>query len=177
MSRPIWQAGKAAGPWKNVPTARGMEPHIPRDNQATPVPAPSLLLSTDAGLEGFTFAAGAFALYAANYAFPEDGPQRYSLVDNDGSYAFVTTLNAAWQAHRRFRIGVGLQNYSLRIQSTVAGTAYSGLFGRPEDADLDLMLQGVAEGAFNLSTHLPSSNLGHEATALRRARVWSSAGR
>jgi long-chain fatty acid transport protein len=124
-------------------------------NGAPPVVSPSILFAGDFGLEDFGFGAGVFAPYGPHLRYPEGGPQRYSLVNTDGTLALFMGLAAAWQPHPQLRVGLGFQNMLVKVSSTMVGSAYTGLFGRPEDRDQDLLMQGIATGAFN-----PTGNAG-----------------
>ncbi len=86
----------------------------------------------------FSFALGAYAPWAGQLAFDEDGPQRYALVRNDGSL-FLYIHAALAIRIGDLRIGGGLQNVIADVQQDVMLSAYTGLFGFAEDPDLDVL--------------------------------------
>ncbi|MFA6033408.1 MAG: outer membrane protein transport protein, partial [Myxococcota bacterium] len=66
-------------------------------------------ISSDFGLDNFTFAAGVFgppAIGASN--FPENGPQKYMMVSKDVILLYYTA-SAAWKYRDVFGIGLSLQ--------------------------------------------------------------------
>ena len=83
-------------------------------------------------------AAGLFAPYAALDKFPEDGPQRYSLIDASESAAVVLELAVAYKVTDRIRIGVGIQNMIFQAVSTVVFSACpQEVTCAPEDPEFD----------------------------------------
>jgi len=109
-------------------------------NEGMPQWIPQLLFSSDLGTDEFALAVGAYAPNAPRYRFPEDGPQRYSIVDNTESLILYEHLAFAWRPHPRFAVGAGIQNMMAVLDSTFMGSSYVGLWGEPEDYDLDLMI-------------------------------------
>jgi len=83
-------------------------------------------------------AAGLFAPYAGLDKFPENGPQRYSLIDASESAAVVLEAAVAYKVSDRIRIGVGVQNMIFQAASTVV---FSGcpqeVACAPEDPEFD----------------------------------------
>jgi long-chain fatty acid transport protein len=119
----------------------------PIQNSAPPLPDPSLAVSSDFGLSHWTFAFSAYGPYKGLNHFSQDGSQRYSLVreDNLGYYLAVA---AAWEPVDGFRIGLAPTLITLLINNTQAATAYSGIFGGPEQTDLDAYVQFIAKDEF-----------------------------
>ncbi len=69
---------------------------------------PMAVLSSDFGLEDWAFAAGIYAPPAVGrLKFPDDGPQRYMLVEQDVMMVLYS-LGAAWQPHKRFAAGLSM---------------------------------------------------------------------
>jgi long-subunit fatty acid transport protein len=111
------------------------------ESSAAPLPIPQLLFGSSLW-EGspMVVAAGVYAPSAAAMRFPERGPQRYAMIDNTQSLIIYQHLAVAWRAHPRLSVGVGVQNISAVVDSSVMGSAYIGLWGEPEDQDLDVLL-------------------------------------
>ena len=126
----------------------------PVNNQAPVLPDPSLAISSDFGLEDWVFAVGAYGPYTALNRYPEDGSQRYSLIRAD-NLGFILEAAAAWEPLRGLRLGAGLSLFTLTINNTQVASAFPGLFGGPEDPDLDGLVQYMAEDSF-----IPSAVLG-----------------
>ncbi len=123
------------------------EAYEPEDNQAPPLTDPSIAVSSDFGLDDFVFAFGAYGPYTGMSRYPEDGAQRYALVRSD-NLGYFLEMAAAWQPLEGLRIGGGLALFSLMVNKTSAASAFPGLFGGPEDRDLDGHVQFVAEDSF-----------------------------
>jgi long-subunit fatty acid transport protein len=69
---------------------------------------PMLTVVSDFGLDQWAFAAGVYAPPAVGHVkYPEDGPQRYMLVEQD-VIMVLYTLGAAWQPHPRVAAGITL---------------------------------------------------------------------
>ncbi len=124
-------------------------------NEALPVPDPQVLIGGPTGLEDVSWAAGLWAPYSGYQRYPEEGPQRYSLIDKSGSVLAYLGASVGWQVTDSLRIGAGFQNVvaDLELVSKVSG--YSGLYGRPEDKDLDVLVRLNAKDLF-----APTGNLG-----------------
>ncbi len=127
----------------------------PVSNQAPPSPIPQVLYGDTTGIEGLTWAAGVYAPYAATVRYPQDGAQRYSMVDS--SQAAVALLHGAvaYQVNDWLRVGAGVQNWFSRFILTKTVSGYTGLHGRPEDRDLDILAQINVTDLF-----VPSGNVG-----------------
>ena len=127
----------------------------PAENTGAAIPIPMIAYATDLGLESWVLSVGTYGPYAASYRFPADGPQRYSSISGENTIIAVTQATVAYRLGRRLRLGVGLQNYILDLNSMSAASTYSGIFGRSEDEDLDLRLQLRVTDAWN-----PTANFG-----------------
>jgi len=122
--------------------------HYPSvSNSAHPLPDPSLALSSDFGTQNFGFAAGVYAPYSGWSRFPEDGPQRYAQVRTE-NIAFVVEAAAAWKPMDGLKIGAGLAFFSFFLNDTHATSGFPGVFGQPEDTDLDGMIQLTGKDTF-----------------------------
>ena len=118
--------------------------YLPVQNQAPVLPDPSLAVSSDFGLDDWVFALGAYGPYTSLNRYPEEGAQRYSLIRAD-NIGFILEAAVAWEAMKGLRLGAGLTLFSLTINNTQVASAFPGLFGGPEDPDLDGLVQYVAE--------------------------------
>lgn len=127
----------------------------PVHNEAPPIPDPSIMLSYGWKNPKVTVAYGLYAPYATNLKFPEQGAQRYAMVDLTGSIFLINHLSAAWEPHPRFRIGAGFQGYTAIVRLMTAASAYIGVFGAPEDPNLDLYTEASIQVPF-----APSGNAG-----------------
>lgn len=126
----------------------------PVTNEAPLVPIPSLLLGYGWKDAHVTLAGGLYAPYATPLKFPDTGAQRYALVDLSRSVLAVAHLAVSWEPHPRFRIGAGIQNFIADMNLMAAGSAYLGLFGAPEDPDLDLYSEIGLQSFFNITGNL-----------------------
>lgn len=124
-------------------------------NEAPPKADPQLLVGGPLGLDGLSWAFGIYAPYLAGHTFPVDGPQRYVLVDNDASLALILHLAVGWQIGEKFRIGAGFQNMPASFRLVNVASGYTGLFGDPEDEDLDILTRITLTDYF-----VPSGNIG-----------------
>ena len=127
----------------------------PVDNEASALPVPQLGFATDLGQPDLRLALGAFAPNAAASKYPVKGPQRYTIIDTEGSTLLTVELAAAYRLTDWLWVGAGFQNVivNLRLVNMVSG--YPGAVGDPEDGDFDILLQTELAAVFN-----PSGNLG-----------------
>lgn len=119
-------------------------------DEGGPFPDPSLAIASNFGLEDFVFCLGAYGPYAGTNAWPEDGPQRYSLV-NLSALEFFVQLSAAWRPSKYISVGVGLQAVVTAIKQRLVISAYPGVFGWPEQRDLDTLAEVDATDPFSPS--------------------------
>jgi long-subunit fatty acid transport protein len=101
---------------------------------------PSLIVTSNFGVDRLGFAFGVLPPYAAKYSYPIDGPQRYSAVDSAESISAVFALAGAFEVTDWFRVGASFQNYYVDFKIFGTASAYSGPFGYPEDHDLDILM-------------------------------------
>lgn len=127
----------------------------PVNNQAGPMTIPQILIGGPTPHPKIFWAAGAYTPYTGSARYPADGPQRYVLVDNVGSALGYIHGAVGWQVTDRLSIGAGIQNFigSFRIVTVASG--YVGIFGDPEDEDLDLLAVTTISSFFG-----PTANLG-----------------
>ncbi len=124
-------------------------------NAAPPNTIPTILIGGPTPHPDISWAAGAYTHYAAGARYPEEGPQRYVLIDNTDSAMGYLHGAISWQLTEELAIGAGLQNFMGTFQIYSRGSAYSGMFGDPEDEDLDIM------SLFEMSSFFtPTANLG-----------------
>ena len=123
-------------------------------HEGPPFPDPSLAVASNLGTEDFVFAFGVYGPYAGSNAWPEDGPQRYSVISLEALELFVQ-LSAAWRISDRVAVGVGLQGVVTSITQRLAISGYPGLFGWAEDPTLDNLVEVAVHDLFT-----PSANIG-----------------
>jgi long-chain fatty acid transport protein len=124
-------------------------------NQAPPEFSPQILVGGPTGADGLVWAAGFYAPYLSGSTWPEDGAQRYTLIDNEGSVLAWLGAGLAYNVEDKFRIGIGVQNMIGLFRLINMTSGYSGLYGRPEDEDLDILTKIEMESLFN-----PTGNIG-----------------
>lgn len=114
--------------------------HNPREeveSQAGGKPIPTLAAGYEWN-DRWTLAFGVVAPYAALGRYPEEGPQRYSVVDFSDSLLATLELAVSYQWTDRVRFGVGLQNGVVSLDSRIV---FSGcpaeLVCAPEDPEFD----------------------------------------
>lgn len=127
----------------------------PVSNKAPPKIDPQLLIGGPLPLDGLSWAFGIYAPYLSGHTFPQDGAQRYVLVDNDPSLAAIAHVAIAYEIKDRMRIGAGFQNAPASFVLVNVASGYTGLFGRPEDPDLDILTKITLTDLF-----VPSANAG-----------------
>ena len=121
----------------------------PVHNDATPIPVPQIAYSSDFGLETLHFAVGMYGPNGANSKYPVDGPQRYVIVDTEGSLIFATQLAVAWEPQEWLRVGLGLVNHTFILKRALVVSAAPGFVADPEDEEFDALLISEANSPFN----------------------------
>lgn len=124
-------------------------------NEAPPNAIPQILIGGPTPIKNLTWAAGAYTPYSGSARYPEDGPQRYVLIDNVGSALGYLHAAVAWQINDRLSIGAGFQNFMGSFYVVTKASGYPGMFGDPEDEDLDLLAVTTITSFFS-----PTGNLG-----------------
>jgi long-chain fatty acid transport protein len=123
-------------------------------NEAPPKADPQILSGGKLNEElGWGF--GFYAPYLSGHTFPENGAQRYTLIDNDASLLLYTHFALGWQLNEHVRIGAGIQNVFTNFVVTTMVSGYVGAFGDPEDEDLDMLTEVTVNSLFN-----PTGNAG-----------------
>ena len=125
------------------------------DNVAQPIFVPKLGFASNLGTDRFVFALGAWAPNGSPSRYPQDGPQRYTVIDTEGSFVLSQGLAVGWRATDWLWIGVGLQNHIVRIRLVNMLTSWPGFIGGAESPDYDILFEGVV-----YSPWTPSANLG-----------------
>lgn len=130
----------------------GMNPEDePVENQAPGLPIPTLAASYQLG-ERAVLAVGVYAPYAALGKYPEDGPQRYSLVTMSESLLAITEVAIGYWLTDRVRVGAGLQNMGVFMAASIV---FSGCPGQivcaPEDPEFDAVGKVTQLDVFNPS--------------------------
>ena len=119
----------------------------PVSNSSSPAPFGEIGLSSDFGLRDFDFGLAFYTPAGTWNHYPEDGAQRYSEVRSQ-NMAWYVQAAAAWKPLEGMTLGAGLFLFSLRINYVYAVSAFSGIFGLPEDRDLDALVQSQAADYF-----------------------------
>lgn len=104
------------------------------ENESGPFPEPMLFMSSDFGLDDFAFGLGFYGPNAyGSRSFPEDGPQRFILVESQLLEIYYSAA-AAWR-WEGLRLGATFQLAQLSTKFTTV-TSAAGFFGTgPEDED------------------------------------------
>jgi len=100
---------------------------------------PQVLIGGPTPIQKLSWAFGVYAPYLSGHRFPEDGAQRYVLVDNDASILGYFHLAVAYALGSRFRVGGGVQWVPAQFNFVTMTSGYTGLWGDPEDRDLDIL--------------------------------------
>ena len=124
-------------------------------NEAKGVVMPQILFTTDFGTDTLGLGLGLFSPISAPLRLPPDGPQRYVIIDYANTIAFTVEAAFAWRPHPRVSIGAGIQNVTFVFKGAGISSTYLGVFGEPNDADLD---SAIAINAADYFT--PSANFG-----------------
>ncbi|RDV38364.1 hypothetical protein DV096_11085 [Bradymonadaceae bacterium TMQ3] len=127
----------------------------PVQNQAPPQAIPQILVGGPTGHPRLFWAAGAYTPYAPGNRYPVDGAQRYVLVDNTGSGLGYVHAAVGYKVNDSLSVGVGLQNFMGVFRVVSTGSGYAGMFGDPEDEDLDILAETTVSSFF-----APTANLG-----------------
>lgn len=123
-------------------------------NEAPPKVDPQILIGGKFPLKNTSWAFGLYAPYLSGHTFPEDGPQRYVLVDNDASLAGFIHFALAYEISENMRVGGGIQLVPASFKLVNVASGYTGLFGDPEDPDLDILSEITLASVFNISGNL-----------------------
>lgn len=129
----------------------------PVSSSAAPIADPQLLVGGKLPWLGddFSWGFGVYAPYTSPATFPEDGAQRYTLVDSNGSLLVFLNGGLGWQVSENLRLGFGVQNVVATLKQVSVSSGYAGVFGDQEDEDLDLLSRVDINSYFS-----PSANFG-----------------
>ncbi len=132
----------------------GNNPRDVVDDEAAGLPIPTLGVAVDLD-DRLTVAGGVYAPYAALVRYPEDGAQRYSVIDLSESLLFIVQASVAYRVSDRLRVGAGIQNMVFHLVSTLV---FSGCPGQtvcaPEDPEFDAIGKVKQTDLFNPSAVL-----------------------
>jgi len=128
------------------PTEGVDDPFLPVESESSPLPGACAGISSDFGLESFVFSLSFYTPYGTWSRFSEDGAQRYSVIRSE-NLAYYLQATAAWEPFTGLRIGAGISFFTIDINDTHAVSSFPGLFGMPEDRDLDGLVQLIAKDA------------------------------
>ncbi len=127
----------------------------PVHNQAPPNTIPSIFVGGPTGHDDISWAAGVYTHYTGSDRYPVDGAQRYVLIDNIGSALGYLHGGVGWQVTDELALGAGIQNFMGNFRIVAMGSGYTGMFGDPEDRDLDMLAEANISSFFN-----PTANVG-----------------
>lgn len=144
----------------------GGNPRETVSNQAPGLPIPTAAVGFDLG-DRASWAVGVYVPYAGLAKYPEDGPQRYSLIDLSESLLTITEVAIGYRLNDRVRLGVGVQNMVFFLASTVAFSACPGqIVCAPEDPEFDAVGKVTQLSLFN-----PSAVAGAQVDITDRVRA------
>jgi long-chain fatty acid transport protein len=124
-------------------------------NQAHGLPVPSIAAGFDLGKDG-VLGVGVYAPYAGLMKFPEDGGQRYSLIDLSQSVIVTLAVGVGWRLGDKLRVGATFQNWVSSMAQTMVVSGCPGqTLCAPEDPEFDALVQLDQNDPFN-----PSGSLG-----------------
>lgn len=131
------------------PTGAQWDRTFPSVHGTSPIlPIPTIAGSSHLGVKDMTFALGAYAPYAAITSYPEmvngaPAPQRYSLLNLEGSAMAVLGGWAAWKPSDEFRIGAGVEVLAGNFNASVAFSSCvpDRFICAPEQPDYDAISQ------------------------------------
>ena len=113
------------------------------------MPDPSIFVTSDFGLKRFTFGFGVFAPYAAPITMKYEGPQRYSVISNEGTIMLFTGIGAAYSIiKKKLRVGLTFETaiVSIKLAKSASGRH---VLSDPEDKEWDLLNQVMMTSWFN----------------------------
>ena len=128
----------------------------PVEGKGLTLPSPTMggVLRFD-GLPDWTFAGGVFADYPALQNWPDQlesgraAPQRYSILNYDGTAIAKLATAAAWSPIKDFSIGMQAILYSGRFANTVTLSNCDGVIcTQPENPDYDSAIQVTSDPLF-----------------------------
>jgi long-chain fatty acid transport protein len=138
----------------------------PVSNDPHVLPIPAVAAEVDLGRD-LALGLGVHSPYAGLDGYPEDGPQRYSLVSTRGTKLAVLEVALAWRANDWLSVGASLQNMMASLQSRVVFSACPAqTICAPEDPEFDSLAEIHSEALFT-----PSALFGVQAAVTRALRL------
>jgi len=126
------------------------QPHV--DGSTDLLPFPTLSFTwRPRKVPWFTLGVGVWVPYLGLNSYPENGPQRYSVVSLNGSLVAILQVSAAFRVNKHLLLGIGLQNMFIRFRSLVQLGACPQLNCAPEDPGFDSLTQIDASSYFTPS--------------------------
>jgi len=173
--------------YQRVDSGGNKAPYPEVSNQKSPVPIPTLALAREL-LDGrLTLGFSISAPYGALPSFPQpnygpcsdrsnprdcidtaasDAPQRYSIINLEGSLYLQLDLAVAWQIIPEVAVGVSLQNMFVNFTSLSSISSYNGFSSGPEDPEFDALSRMTLVDLFN-----PSAKVGLVVTPIPDVRL------
>lgn len=130
-------------------------PEVRSDGQLMPLPFAGVGYHPDALGGRLSFAFAVFTPWTGLPRYPDDGPQRYSLVSLAGTAMAVAELAFAVRITPELYFGAGFQNLFLSLDNRTVLAGCTQLNCAPEDPRFDALTQVKAASWFT-----PSGNLG-----------------
>lgn len=133
----------------------GLQAGVTAENDGRPLPNPTFGLIYRLN-DLLSVGVAAYAPYSGFERFSETGPQRYALVESDRTTMLHLAAGASVRLGR-FRIGATIQNVMAHLRQRIVLSGYTGLFGHPEDPELDILEELELEDQLNLTGNLGAS--------------------
>ena len=141
--------------YTRVDSGGNVLPKVSSDNGILPLPFLGLSYRPDILERRLTFAFGLFVPYTGIPRYPDNGPQRYSLVSLDGTAAAVAELAVAVRITPEFYIGGGFQSLFFSLNNRTVLASCPQISCSPEDPGFDTLAQVKVVAPF-----VPSANFG-----------------
>jgi long-subunit fatty acid transport protein len=130
-------------------------------NAKPPDVIPTFIATSDLGTDHLTLGFGLIAPWGVRYQYPEDGPQRYSAVSIADAASAMVAVGLGYEVEDWLWVGASFQGIYFDSSIVAMSSAYQGIFGQPEDRDLDILMH-----IDSLVPFTPSGNLGVRAAFL-----------
>jgi len=118
------------------------------DNDNGVLPDPSVMVGYAPPGGRWTAVLSVHAPYGTMPAYPQDGPQRYSIVSLE-SLIIHYQATLAYALSDDLRVGVGFRVTDFRIRQRMMISAYTGFLGQAEDPDWDQLIELDVADHFN----------------------------
>lgn len=153
-----------SGDYARIDSGGNPQPAV--SNEASGLPIPSLAAGFDLGDKG-VLGVGVSAPYAGLMKFPEDGAQRYSLIDLSKTLIITVSVGVGWKINDKLRVGAVLQDWVSSLGQTIVVSGCPGeTICAPEDPEFDAMSQIDQNDLFN-----PSGAVGVQYDASDKVRL------